>query len=293
MHQFSLKYLRCVNCHGTLETEILEQSHEIEEGFLVCNNCSNKYPIILKIPILYSHLSSYLSNRAQLGGYLMTRAKNEKIKSIVKNSLKKIKNSNPDVTSTEKRWVATYKNSIKSKFYSHIKNSLNKFTKFDLVLEHGCSIGYITKYLATKHETVFGVDQSFFAIMEAKQNNFKNLDFFVANSLNHPFGKTKFGLVAGLNLLELVEPLDLLDVLSKQASDMILISDPYDFERGMNSIKQTVDSKSLRLELEKRGFIITQNTKKPQFLPWKLNINSRLDLHYKVDLIIARNNKRS
>ena len=292
MHQFSLEYLRCVNCYGTLEMEILEQSHEIEEGFLICNNCNNIYPIISKIPIIQSDLVSYLSNRTQLGGYLMTRAKNEKIKSFVKNSLGKIKNSHSDLTPIEKRWVITYKNSIKSKFYSHIKNSLDKLPKTDFALEHGCSIGYVTKYLATKHDTVFGIDQSFFAILEAKQNNFKNLDFFVANSLNHPFGKNKFGLIVGLNLLELVEPLDLLNVLSNQASDVILISDPYDFERGTNSVKQTVDSKSLRSELEKRGFVITSNTKKPKFLPWKLNINSRLDLHYKVDLIIAKNNKK-
>ncbi|HYL66729.1 MAG TPA: methyltransferase domain-containing protein [Nitrosopumilaceae archaeon] len=292
MHQFSLKYLRCVNCYGMLDIEILEQSYEIEEGFLICNNCNNTYPIISKIPILYSNFTSYFSNRTQLGGYLMTRAKNEKIKSFVKNSLGKIKNSNSDVTPIEKRWVATYKNSIKSKFYSHIKNSLDKFSKTDLALEHGCSIGYVTKYLAKKHDIVFGIDQSFFAILEAKQNNFKNLDFFVANSLNHPFGKNKFGLIVGLNLLELVEPQDLLNVLSKQASDVILISDPYDFERGTNSVKHTVDSKSLRSELEKRGFVIIQNTKKPKFLPWKLNINSRLDLHYKVDLIIAKNNKK-
>ena len=292
MRNFSLEYLRCINCNNTLEIEILEQSYEIEEGFLICNNCSNKYPIILKIPILYSNLTSYLSNRAQLGGYLMNRAKNEKIKSFVKNSLKKIKNSHSDVTPIERRWVTTYKNSIKSKFYSHIKNSLDKFSKTDLALEHGCSIGYVTKYLATKHDTVFGIDQSFFAILEAKQNNLKNLDFFVANSLNHPFGKNKFGLIVGLNLLELVEPLDLLNVLSKQANDVILISDPYDFERGTKSVKQTVDSKSLRFELEKRGFVLIQNTKKPKFLPWKLNINSRLDLHYKVDLMIAKNNKK-
>ena len=293
MHHFSLKYLRCVNCYGTLEIEILEQSNEIKEGFLGCNDCNTIYPIISKIPIMYSDLTSYLSNRAQLGGYLMTGAKNEKIKSFVKNSLRKIKNSHLDFTPIEKRWVITYKNSIKSKFYSDIKKSLDKFTKSNLVLEHGCSIGYITKYLARKHNTVFGIDQSFFAIMEAKQNNFKNLDFFVANSLNPPFGRNKFGLIVGLNLLELVEPLDLLNVLSKQASDIILISDPYDFDRGINSVKQTVDSKSLRFELEKRGFTIVQNAKKPKFLPWKLNINPRLTLHYKVDLIVAKNNKRN
>ena len=222
----------------------------------------------------------------------MTRAKNEKIKSFIKNSLKKIKNSHLDVTPIEKRWVNTYKDSIKSKFYSHIKKSLSKFPKSNLALEHGCSIGYITRYLATKHDVVFGIDQSFFAIMVAKQNNFKNLDFFVANSLNHPFGKNKFSVTVGLNLLELVEPLDLLDVLTEQTSNMILISDPYDFERGANSVKQKVDSKFLRRELEKRKFVITPSTKKPKFLPWKLHINSRLDLHYKVDLIMAKNNKK-
>src|SRR5256885_16508083 len=132
MHQFSLKYLRCVNCHGTLETEILEQSHEIEEGFLVCNNCSNKYPIILKIPILYSHLSSYLSNRAQLGGYLMTRAKNEKIKSIVKNSLKKIKNLNQIETLKKKQGEPKKKKTINSKFIFNIKNNLKNFKNFIL-----------------------------------------------------------------------------------------------------------------------------------------------------------------
>lgn len=49
-----------------------------------------------------------------------------------------------------------------------IKDSLDKIPKSILVLEHGCSIGSVTKNLAQKHETVFGIDQSFFAISEAK-----------------------------------------------------------------------------------------------------------------------------
>ncbi len=289
MHQFSLEYLRCVNCNNTLEIEILEQSNEIEEGFLDCHGCKNRYVIISKIPIMQSNLTSYLSNRAQLGGYLMTIAKTIKMKSFVKKSLEKIIKPFSDVTPIEKRWVITYKNSTKSKFYSQIKNSLKKLHKFDLVLEHGCSLGHVTKYLAKKHKTVFGIDQSFFAIEKAKHNHFTNLDFFVANSLNHPFGENKFGLVVGLNLLELVEPLDFLNVISSQASDMILMSDPYDLERGPNSVKQKVDPQSIRSEIQKRGFNLDSKTKKPTFLPWKLNINSRLSLHYKVDLIIAKN----
>ena len=136
MRDFSMNYLQCVNC----------------------NNCGNKYPIILKIPILYSNLTSYLSNRSQLGGYLMSRAKNIKLKSFIKNSLKKITVPFIDVIPLEKRWVITYKNSTRSKFYSRIQNSLIKLSKSNLVLEYGCSIGHFTKYLATKHDIAFGID---------------------------------------------------------------------------------------------------------------------------------------
>jgi len=289
MQQFSLKYLRCVDCNSKLDLEEFEKSNEIKEGFLLCLNCNKKYPIISKIPILWSDFTSYLSNRAQLGGYLMNQAKNLTLKSFVKNSLKKINRQPTDVTQIEKRWITTYKNSLKSKFYNHIKNSIKRLPKSDLVLEHGCSIGYITYYLAKKHRTVFGIDQSFFAITEAKKNNAKNLDCFVANSLRPPFGKTKFGLVVGLNVLELIEPLDFLKVMSSQLKGIVLISDPYDFERGKDSVKHRVDEKSLRAELKKLGFVLIQNTRSPSYVPWKLNINSRLSLNYKVDLIIARN----
>lgn len=292
MQQSSLQYLRCANCNSKLELELFEKTNEIKEGFLLCLNCDSKYPIISKIPILWSDLTSYLSNRAQLGGYLMNQAKNTKLKSFVKNSLKKINRQTTDVTPIEKRWVTTYKNSLKSRFYTHVKNSIKRLSKSNLVLEHGCSIGYVTRYLAQKHNTVFGIDQSFFAIAESKKNNIKNLDYFVANSLRPPFGKTKFGLVVGLNVLELIEPLDLLRVISSQVKGTVVISDPYDFERGKNSVKQRVDEKSLRSELAKLGFVFIQNTKKPSFFPWKLNVNSRLSLNYKVDLIIARNSTR-
>jgi len=289
MRQSSLEYLRCVNCNSKLDLEVFEKSNEIKEGFLLCKNCTSKYPIISKIPILWSDFVSYLSNRAQLGGYLMNQARNEKLKSFVKSSLKKINRQTTDVTPIEKRWVTTYKNSLKSKFYNHVKNSIKKLSKSDLVLEHGCSIGYITHYLAQKHDIVFGIDQSFFAIAEAKKNNIKNMDCFVANSLSTPFGKRKFGLVVMLNMLELIEPLDFLKVISTQLKGTLVISDPYDFERGKDSVKHRVDEKSLRSELKKLGFVLAQNTNKPSFIPWKLNVNSRLSLNYKVDLVIARN----
>ena len=289
MHESSLRYLRCVNCKSEIELQVFEKSDEIDEGIILCNNCGSKYPIILKVPILWPDLTAYLSNRTQLGGHLMTSAKSSILKTMLKDSLAKINKNLEDITTLEKRWVTTYKNSLKSKFYSHLKKSLKKIPSSKLVLEHGCSIGYITKILAQKHATVFGIDQSFFAILEAKKINRKNVDYFVANSLFPPFGERKFELVVGLNVLELIEPLDFLKTVSSQVEGILIISDPYDFERGKDSVRTRLDSKSLRDEIKKLGFIFMQKTEKPSFLSWRLNVNERLSLHYKVDLIIVRN----
>ena len=95
--------------------------------------------------------------------------------------------------------------------------------------------------------------------------------------------------MVGLNLLDIIEPTNLLDVISSEVHGMIVISDPYDYERGHNSVKNKLDPISLRTELAKRGFKLIHNTKKPSFVPWRLNINSRLSLHYKVDVIVAKN----
>jgi 2-polyprenyl-3-methyl-5-hydroxy-6-metoxy-1,4-benzoquinol methylase/uncharacterized protein YbaR (Trm112 family) len=287
MHESSLVYLRCINCKSELELETFEKSDEIEEGILLCKNCGRQFPIISKIPILWSNLSEYLSNRAALGGNFLISIKNSKLKYMVKESLAKINKNHEDISNLEQRWVNTYRNSLKSKFYSRVRQSLKKIPRCKLVLEHGCSIGHITKNLAQKHEIVFGIDQSFFAISEAKKENCKNLDYFVANSLFPPFGDRKFELVVGLNVLELIKPLDFLKVASSQVKGILMISDPYDFERGKNSVKNRVDSKSIRDELKKLGFVFMQKTEKPSFLPWKLNINERLSLHYRNDLIIA------
>ena len=96
-------------------------------------------------------------------------------------------------------------------------------------------------------------------------------------------------MIVGLNVLELIEPLDFLKTVSLQVKGILIISDPYDFERGKNSVRLRVDSNSSREELKKLGFVFMQKTEKPSFLPWKLNINERLSLYYRVDLIIAKN----
>jgi len=289
MHEFSLDFLRCVRCGSKLELEIFKNGIEIEEGFLTCVKCGLCFPIIKKIPILWDDLSKYLSDRIALGGKLFHLASNEKMKKFLKHTLLNSKRHTDDRTTLEERWSKIYQNSQKSKFYSIIKNELSALPASKLVLEYGCSIGTISSFLANHSQNVFGIDRSFNAISIAKKTHRENLDYFVADLMSDVFGKTKFDLILALNVLELVEPQDLIEHISKQIlKGIFVISDPYDFDRGKHSVKKTLDELTLRSSLEDLGFIISAKTKKPSHLTWNLKINSRSTLNYKVDFIIAK-----
>lgn len=287
MQEFSLKYIRCVRCKGKLELEILHQTQEINEGFLYCKICKLKYPIISKIPILRSDFVSYISNRSKLGGKLYLKANHKTMKLFVKKSLSKIKKLE-DKTGIEERWAKIYLASKSTKFYSIIQENLSKLPKSTLALEHGCSIGTISKFMATNNDVVFGIDNSFSAIYAAKKNQIENLNYFVADSLEHPFGNLKFGLVVALNLLELVEPNKLVKIISRQTKGTLVLSDPYDYDRGKFSVKNPVTPTILRKELQKHGFRISSNTMKPSFIPWNLSLNKRTRLNYHVDLVVCK-----
>jgi len=287
MHEFSINFLRCVRCGSKLELDVFCKGIEIEEGLLECKKCNLLFPIVSKVPILWDDFPKYLSSRIILGGKLYRLATNAKMKKFLKDSISKAKRSD-DRSALEERWRKIYQNSKNSKFYSIIKNELKKIPPSGIILEYGCSIGLITEYLADNHEIVFGVDRSYSAISFAKKSCKKNLDYFVADSLSSIFGKTKFDVILALNVLELIEPLDLLKHISKQIKKgFFIISDPYDFDRGENSVKTPIDEESLRENLEKLGFSIIANTKNPSFHPWNLRLNLRSTLNYRVDLIIA------
>lgn len=288
MYQSSLQYLRCIKCSHNLRLEIFEQKDEVVEGLLLCVNCNHMYPIISSIPFLLDDLSLYFSIRTKLGGYLLLHTKNNKIKSIIKKSLQQISKIGDDTTDLEKNWTGIYKQSNKSQFHSEIKNIIAKIPQCSLVVEHGCSIGTTSAILAKHNDTVFGIDKSFFALVEAKKQKLGNADFFLADSLSHPFGSTRFDMVVALNVLELIEPLRLLEVINVQTNRFVLLSDPYDYERGKNSVKVRLDETSIRKKLHQHGFRLIFNSSKPKFFAWMLEINSRLTLHYKVDLLVAR-----
>lgn len=288
MHESSLQHLRCVKCRHKLDLEIFEKKSEVVEGIISCLHCNGKYPIISSIPFLLEDLSSYFSIRAKLGGYLLLHVKNVKIKSLIKKFLQEIKHVGEDTTDLEKNWVTIYEKSRHTHFETQVKSIIRKLPKCISVIEHGCSVGTISEVLAKYHGQVFGIDKSFFALLEAKRRKIKNSDFFLADSLSHPFGDKKFELSVALNVLELIEPLKLLKIIRLQTVRFLILSDPYDYERGKKSVKVKLDEKSLRLQLTQMGFKLMQGTGKQNFISWKLNVNARLELNYKVDLILAK-----
>jgi 2-polyprenyl-3-methyl-5-hydroxy-6-metoxy-1,4-benzoquinol methylase/uncharacterized protein YbaR (Trm112 family) len=289
MLESSAKFLKCVRCGSKLELDVYKVDQEIEEGIFECKKCNLAFPIIEKIPILWDDFSQYLSSRKVLGGKLYRLANTGKMKNFLKSTLSQTKQTNDDRTALEERWSKIYQNNKSSKFYSIIKKNLNFITKSKLVLEYGCSIGIITSSLADCHDMVFGIDRSFNALRYAKKSSKNNLDYVVADSLSPVFGKLQFDLILALNILELVEPLDLLKHVSKQiSSGYFVISDPYDFDRGKNSVKKPIDELTLRTNLSNLGFKILSKTKTPSYIPWNLKLNPRATLNYKVDLIICK-----
>ncbi len=288
MHEYSLDFLHCPKCSSKLGCEVLHHQNEIEEGFLNCHKCNLNFPIVQKIPILWNDFRNYISMRPSVGGDLMKSCKHEKTRQFIKNSLSKIKITE-DQNIIEKRWTKIYQNNKNSKLYSIIKKMLSDLPG-KTALEYGCSIGLMSDFLADTKEIVFGVDQSFSAISVAKKTRRKNVDFFVANSMNAIFGKTKFDLVLALNMLELVEPTIFLKQVEKQTKNYLVLSDPYDYERGIRTVKKPLEEKTLRNYLKQLGFKISSNTKTPSHVPWNLRLNPRASLNYKTDVVVAKTN---
>lgn len=289
MHEFGIRYLECIKCHGRLEAVSLREKSEIEEGFLSCTKCSASFPIIGAIAILQD-FTRYLSFRPRLGGVLIATAKSPQMKLFVKKALARTKRNLNDVSIIEKRWAAIYEANKRSSFYSKIKAAIDDLHPSGIAVEHGCSIGTVSHHMAKKGLDVFGIDKSYHALSLAKKSCPDNLDFFVADSLDNPFGRRRFDIVVGLNIFELIEPRPLLDMLANQVQKggYLVLSDPYDFERGARSVREPLREDAVRVILEKRGLDIAKKTEKPSFLSWSLRLYDRAVLQYRVDLIIGK-----
>ena len=289
MNRKNSQFIFCVKCKGTLSLDVFDETSEINEGFFLCNNCHLQFPIISKIPIFVENLSQFLANRSSLGGLLFELSLTKVMKEFIKNTLSKIKKSENDFFQIEKRWTDIYLLNKKSSFYKNMKSYISKIPAKNFVVEYGSSIGIISNTLGLKHTHVFGIDTSFSALLEAKKKSPKNCEYFLADILQNPLGKKKFDLIVALNMFELVEPSLLLKTISKQISNgFIFLTDPYDYDRGRNSVKNPLDENQIRDILLQNEFQITSTTKTPSKINWNLKINTRTKLNYKVDIIIAR-----
>ena len=284
MLETTVNFLSCLQCNSKLDVDVTSKDDEIVEGFLECINCTLKFPIIDKIPIIWNDFTKFLFKRRQLGEELYLLSKSETMKQFVKSSMK---SSSSERSQIEKHWTGIYQNSTNSKFYQTLKKFLSSIDS-KISLEYGCSIGTVSSFLGKQSQNVFGIDRSFYAIQIAKRKKSPNVDYLVSDALFPIFGKQKFDLIVGLNILELINPPDLILHVAKQIeSGHFVLTDPYDFERGTNSVETRFDSDSLREFLLESGFQINKKTKQPAFIPWNLEINKRTTLNYQVDLIDA------
>lgn len=273
MEEYCARFLRCVRCSGNLKLDALRGC--VLEGFLSCDACGRTYPIVEGVPVMWRSFSEYIRARPSLGGQLMLGARAPAMKKFVKEALR----GPPVLTDrarAERRWAGIYGASRGAAFYREAARILSGL-RGDIV-EYGCSIGAVTERLQGKR--VFGTDRSFYAVREASRAS--GAVRAVADSLEHPFGRKKFGVAACFNMIESVGPRALLRAMAGQ-SDVLVLSSPYDYAPG----SERTDPERLRASLRAMGFSVSRATREPSNIPWTLRLGPRAQLRYKVDVIVA------
>lgn len=305
------EHLVCVtdNCNSSLELERLRSvGDDCTEGFLNCDVCDACYPIINGVAIIVDDFPSYISQRTRILGKWLLECKTDAMKKFVRKQARDAHKLAQNRYEEGGAWFEPYlyMRSPKTKtdkhfsqiinenfdnFYSHLADLiLDRFSDSKMCLDLGCATGTVTHRLAKKLGFVFGVDQSFSFVREARKQNKDNTEFLVADSLKLPFKNDKFDLIISLNVLDLVNPEKLLMHMhsSLKPAGSVVITDPYDFRDEKGDPKNTHGGKSIRRFLMNNGFTIDKNTQKESFLPWVLRINRRAYLLYFADLIIAK-----
>lgn len=304
-------HLVCVkdSCRSDLELEcIRSKDDDCAEGFLCCQGCRAVYPVIEGVAVLVNDIVSYASDRPRVFGRWLVESKSARMKEFLKQCARQIKPLIKNRYEVGGAWFEPYlaMHSPRSKtdrhfariikqdfedFYTNIVQViLRKFSSKQMCLDLGCATGTTTGKLAGKFGFVFGTDQSFSFIREARKlNNSENMEFLVANAPELPFTTNKFDLIVALNMIDLVEPKKLIECIHSLLSikGSAVLTDPYDFRDESGNPRKLYDGRSIRRLLVNSGFTIDRSTSGESFWPWILRMYNRAYLVYFADLIIA------
>lgn len=183
----------------------------------------------------------------------------------------------------DRRWAAIYAAESRAHLYDYVHNTITPL-KPESVLEHGCGVGSLSSLLTQSGLDVMGVDSSFPALVMARRRDPSTL-YVLADSTT--LQTCLFDTVVSLNMLEIVEPPTLLDIMASQSRRYLVIVDPYDYARGDRTVKEPLDPVALRDHLCDMGFCLVGGAKQ-SYVPWHIRIGPRVSLRYLVDVVVAK-----
>lgn len=239
------------------------------------------YMIIAGIPILCKSLKSYLKSRYSVGIQMMRLCSDGTIHDRIKASLPTDKSDQRGIL--ERRWAAIYAAESGAHLYDYIHNMITLLNP-ESVLEHGCGVGSLASMLTQSGYDVMGVDSSFPALVMARRRDPHTL-YVLADSTQ--LQTRLFDTVASLNMLDVVEPLTLLDMMASQSRQHLVVADPYDYARGGRTVKKPLGPIDLRDHIRALGFSLIGGVRQ-SYVPWHIRIDSRVSLRYLVDVVLAK-----
>ena len=297
----------CKKVRLSLET-FLELKDECIEGFLSCENCTSKYPIIQGVPVLMDNFHEYARHRILSFGKWIVNCKSPEIKAFLRSEGVKI--GNPTYNDRYEENSILYKSYLKAHYGYPSNDKLLSLLKKEIKPDHiykmlasnslnlngigldiGCSIGSSTFELSKKLSYVFGIDLSFSFILEARKRmqnrKSRNMEFIIADATNLPFRSKFFQIVVALNVIDRMDFNKLILSINSciKKYGKLILADPYHFVD--NNGKEEFDSVQIRKKLEKFGYKIKN---RESYIPWILKMNERSYLFYFVDFVEAIKN---